>query len=372
MLRGRLRHLEFACVGAVFALVAVGRPVEQQHLAARRGSWCRRSCTSRVVVRARPCTGEVSRSNSSTASGIRSGLFDQQPALIRPLVQQLHRAAQHAGRGVVAAGDHRERERQDRQHAGDVAVGADARGDEVRDRVVLGLAAAAFDQLGEVGHHRRHRVADGLDRAGDAAGRGVGGDDGLGPAVELLAVLLRNAEVVRDDHRRQRLEQFGDDVAAAVRRAAARCARRRTARTAGSTASTCRGVKPAGHQLAELGVHRRVLHDERRVVGQPDHFQLAVVDGQALRRGERLVVAGGVPTRRRAGTAPSSRGRGSPSGRRGAPDRGRAAPRTSATGWARSPRRRAGTGPERRETESAVMSYGYDKNRYPVNSCPRK
>ncbi len=42
-------------------------------------------------------------------------------------------------------------------------------------------------------------------------------------------------------------------------------------------------------------MHRRVLHDERRVVGKADQFQLAVVDRQALRRRERLVVAGSVP-----------------------------------------------------------------------------
>ena len=77
------------------------------------------------------------------------------------------------------------------------------------------LTAAALDQLGEVRHHRRHRLADGLRRIGDAAGLGVGGDDGFGPTVELLAVLFRDAEIVRDHHRRQRLEQLGDDVAAA-------------------------------------------------------------------------------------------------------------------------------------------------------------
>ena len=58
------------------------------------------------------------------------------------------------------------------------------------------------------------------------------------------------------------------------------------------------------HQLAKLGVHRRVLHHERRVVRQADHFQLAVVDGQALRRRERLVVAGGVPNVRVPGQHP--------------------------------------------------------------------
>jgi hypothetical protein len=43
--------------------------------------------------------------------------------------------------------------------------------------------------------------------------------------------------------------------------------------------------KRAGHQLAELGVHRWILHHHRRIMLQPNRFQLAVVDRQALRGG---------------------------------------------------------------------------------------
>ena len=86
----------------------------------------------------------------------------------------------------------------------------------MRDGVVLGVGSAPLDQLGEVGHHRPDRVADGFQRAGNAAVGGVGRHNRLGPAVELCPILLGHSEVVRDHHRRQRLEQFGDDVAAAV------------------------------------------------------------------------------------------------------------------------------------------------------------
>ncbi len=65
-------------------------------------------------------------------------------------------------------------------------------------------------------------------------------------------------------------------------------------RTLGSTASTWRGVKPRDTNSAELGVHRRVLHDHRRVVGETDEFEFAVVDREALCRRVGLVV-----TRRR-------------------------------------------------------------------------
>ena len=51
------------------------------------------------------------------------------------------------------------------------------------------------------------------------------------------------------------------------------------------------GGEAARHQLAELGVRGWVLHDHGRIVGEPDQIQFAVVDGQPLRRGERLVVA---------------------------------------------------------------------------------
>ena len=45
--------------------------------------------------------------------------------------QQFDRAAQHSGGGVVATGDHRECEREDRQHTADVAVGAHSSGHQM-------------------------------------------------------------------------------------------------------------------------------------------------------------------------------------------------------------------------------------------------
>ena len=226
--------------------------------------------------------------------GDQLGVLGQQPPLVGPLMQQLHGAAEHSGRGVVAAGDHRERERQDRQHARDVTVGADAGGHQMRDGVVLGFGATPFDQRGEVGHHLAECVAETAERSGDAAGSGVGRDDRLGPAVELVAVLLGDPEIVRDDHRRQRLEQLGDDVAAAVGAQPLDALDDELADLGLDRLDLPRSEAPR-HQLAKLGVHRRVLHHDRRIVLQADQFELAVVDRQALRRREGLVVAGRGP-----------------------------------------------------------------------------
>ena len=108
------------------------------------------------------------------------------------------------------------------------------------------------------------------------------------------AVLLGDAEIVRDDHRRQRLEQLGDDVAAAFGAQPLDPLDHELPHRGLDGLHLARS-EAAGHQFAKFGVHRRVLHDERRVVLQANHFQLAVVDRQALGRRERLVVAGGVP-----------------------------------------------------------------------------
>ena len=204
-------------------------------------------------------------------------------------MEQRHRTAQHAGDGVVAAGDHGERERQNRQRAGDVAVGADSGGDQVGDGVVLGIGPAPFDQLGEVGHHRPDRVTDRFPRARNAAFGRVRRDNRLGPAVELCPILFGHSEVMCDDHRRQRLEQFGDDVAAAVGAQPLDALDDELAHLGLDRLDLTRS-EPARHQFPEFGVHRRILHHERRVVFKPNQFQIVVVDRQPLGRRERLVV----------------------------------------------------------------------------------
>ena len=289
--------------------------------------------TSRVMVRPSPWTGEVSRRNSSTASGIRSGFSassrrwsgrwcsscTEPPSM--PVVVSLP---------PVTIVNVNARIDSTPAMSPSAPTPAATRCETVSS---AGLGAPPLDQRGEVGHHLAERVTEAVQRAGDAALGGVGRDDRLGPPVELVAVLLGHAEVVRDDHRRQRLEQFGDDVAAAVGAQPLDALDDELADLRLDRLDLA-GREAARDQLAELGVHRRVLHDHRRVVGQADHLQFAVVDGQALRRRERLVVAGGGPDVgvpgqhvvvviglvRRA--------------RRGAPDRGRAAPGTSAQGSA--------------------------------------
>jgi hypothetical protein len=123
---------------------------------------------------------------------------------------------------------------------------------------------------------------------------GVGSHDGLGPAVELFAVGFRDAEIVGDHHGRKRLEQLGDDVAAAVRAQPLDALDDELAHRRLDGLDLTRG-EPARDELAKFGVDRRVLHDERRVVGQADHLEFAVVDRQTLCRRERLVIAGGLP-----------------------------------------------------------------------------
>lgn len=193
--------IEFARVRAVLAFVAVGRAVRQQNLAA---SWDG-GVADRDIARGRACQtlhrrGEPQQFLDRVRDARR--VIQQQPALVGPPVQQRHRTTEHAGDGVVAAGDHGERERQYGQCAGGVAVGADPGGYQVGDGVVGGLGAASLDQPGEVGHHRADRVQ----CAGDAAVNRVRRHDGLGPAVELRPILFGNTEIVRHHHRRERFE----------------------------------------------------------------------------------------------------------------------------------------------------------------------
>ena len=115
-----------------------------------------------------------------------------------------------------------------------------------------------------------------------------------GPAIELVPIVFGHTEIVRDHHRRQRLEQLGDDVAAAVGAQPLDALDDELAHLGLHRLDLPRG-ETARHQFAKLGVHRRILHDERRIILQSNHFQVAIVDGQSLRRGERLVVAGRRP-----------------------------------------------------------------------------
>ncbi len=135
----------------------------------------------------------------------------------------------------------------------------------MRDCVVLGFVTPSLDQLGEVGHHRADRVAHCFQRAADAALGGVGGHDRLSPAVELVAVLFRDAEVVRDHHRRQRFEQLGDDIAAAVREQLLDAVDDELAHLGLHRLHLSR-CETTRDQLAEFGVHRRILHHKGRIV----------------------------------------------------------------------------------------------------------
>ena len=139
---------------------------------------------------------------------------------------------------------------------------------------------------------------------------------------------------MRDHHRRQRFEQLGDDVAAAVGAQPLDALDDELAHLGLHRLDLPRG-ETARHQLAKLGVHRRVLHDERRIILQPNQFQIVIVDRQSLRRREGLVVARrrpdvGVPGQHVVVVLWVLRQE-----QRGAPGRCRATRGTSARVWAR-------------------------------------
>ena len=188
--------------------------------------------------------------------------------------------------GVVAAGDHGEREGQHPQQPR--VVTGHAGGDEVRDGVVARLASTPLDELGEVGHQLADRIGHLVVRRG-----GVRRDDRVGPCVEASPVLLRHAEVVGDDHARQRLEQVGHDVAAAGREQPIEPFHHERSHRRLDGLDLPRR-EPPRDEPPELGVNGRVGHHHRRVVGKADPLQLAVLGGQPLRRRERLVVAHGI------------------------------------------------------------------------------
>jgi hypothetical protein len=198
--------------------------------------------------------------------------------------EQLGGPTQEAGGRVVAARHHREGEPEHLEDAHLVGAGRHQPG----DRVVAWFVAPPLGQPGEVVEQLAHGVAR---RQGVAPGGG--GDDGLGPAVEPGTIGGRHAQVMGDDHARQRLEQLRHDVTLAV-----------VAQQLdplgdegphlGLDLGHPPGCEAAGHQSAERRVLRRVEHDERRRLGEPDRLPLAVAEAQALGGRER----GGVPAAR--------------------------------------------------------------------------
>ena len=211
------------------------------------------------------------------------GVLEEQSTLIGPGGKQFGRAAEQPGGGVVAAGDHGEREAEDPQQ-GHLVASVTGR-DEVADGVVAGLAAPAFDEAREVLEELTDRIG-----GGQRVPFRVGGDDGLGPPVEARPIGHRNTEVVGDNHARERLEQLGDDVAPAL---------------------SAELLDPLDHERPNLGFERDhpprgealgdkaakgrvrgwVEHDHRRGIGEPRGVDVAVVEGQALGRRERGRVA---------------------------------------------------------------------------------
>ena len=246
----------------------------------------------------------------------------QPGSLLGRAVEQIEPDAEQPGGGVVAAGDHGEREAQDPQR---VDPGAVAGLDQVRDGVVAGIGAAPLDQRGEVlvdlGHACPTR------RATSPVARC--GDDAVHPAVEADAVCFGHAEVVGDD-----------EASAAASAGRQRCRRRRccaarsmrstaNARIAGSISATWRGVKPRATRRRNSVWSGGSRNTIGRTASRPGGGDVVVEEGQSLRRREASRCRARRRTRRETATAPSSRRR-----RRGAPGRGPADRGTSGTGRA--------------------------------------
>ncbi len=132
-LRRAAAHVELVGVRAVAARVAVGRGVRQQHLATGRDPYAvQLDVAGGGAGQPLDRRGEPQELLDRALDQARVG--DEERALVGSLGEQLDRAAEGAGRGVVAAGDHREDVAEDAQQPG--VVVAHARRDQVRHGVV--------------------------------------------------------------------------------------------------------------------------------------------------------------------------------------------------------------------------------------------
>ena len=139
--------IEFARVRAVLAFVSVTRPVEEHCPASFwDGDIADGDISGRSPAEHLRRCGQPEKLVDRI--GYQFRLLHQQTSLLGSLVQQLDCPAKHAGGGVVASGDHREGERQNRQHTGDIAIGADSRGHQVGngiDRIFQRLGLSPLD-----------------------------------------------------------------------------------------------------------------------------------------------------------------------------------------------------------------------------------
>jgi len=262
-------------------LVAVARRVEQHHFATGRN----RPAADHDLARGRARKAlHRRRQPQELLDGALHAcrLLAQQRALRGVAREQLGRHPEQAGRRIVAPGHHRERHAEQLRRRHRPAV--EFRVHEGRDHVVGRVAAALLDQCSEIGEE----FADGVLGTEDVAGR-VGGDDGVTPRVEAVAIGLGHTERMGDDEARQRLEQFGDDIGLA------HLAQpfdplddegpdERSDRAHLPGRETRRG------ELAQGRVVGRVHHHDGRF--DAEFLHLAVAEGQALCGGEGREVDG--------------------------------------------------------------------------------
>ena len=277
-----------AAVRAELPWVAIGRGVQQQHLAPG-GHGGAVEVDRPGGGAGEPLHGTGQPEELLDRSRDPSRVLEQQRTLVTVLGQQLRGHAEQPRGGVVAPGHHGEREAEHRQRSdlGPLALGAHQLGDHVvtDECPPVLFRVSAPNQVVEVPEQLRQP----LGRTTDVAAR-VGLDDGLGPHVEARPVVGRDPQVVGDHHAGQGLEQLGHDVAAALGGELVESLHDEAAHLRLDLGDLS-GGEPAGHQPPERGVLRWVGHHDRRGVGESDPFTLPVGDGEPVRRRERGGVA---------------------------------------------------------------------------------
>ena len=165
------------------------------------------------------CTADCSRSTSSIAFGISSGLLAQQFERLGIAQQRQHAVRDGVDRGVMT-GDQQQHARWPRPPAGDIGPSGPSFVHQLRQHAVAGLLQVPLDQVGHVLLQRRRALAcpsaaRACPSSVAASGpRSVPGHEVEDPVVERGFVLQRNTQDLADHRHRHRIGVLVDDVEA--------------------------------------------------------------------------------------------------------------------------------------------------------------
>ena len=273
-------------VGAVAALVAVGRAVQHHHLLSGRD----RGALDRHLA----CGGAGQRLHAGLepqALGERArdevGVGGEHRTLVRVPVEQCRRVGDQVAGGVVAAGDDHEAESQDVPVGEGLAL--DLGPGQCRDEVIARCCPPLGDQRTEVLEHRRHGLHGAARQSFGAETLLLQRGERGHPGVEERTVGLRKVEQVRQHERghlrgevAMQVDRLAVDVAATqVREPAAH--ELADHRLGPGHPSRREGL---GQQAALGRVFGRVHHHDGR--GQAEPGDLVPVEGQTACRGEQV------------------------------------------------------------------------------------